>query len=261
MPNLNNGVLEGLRRIGASFRSVSLGGGVPGAPLGLRLLGATSSGAPATGTWKAGDHVEDRTGAIWICTAGGSPGTWVLSGAQAGFAPSDFSYATWTYEPSIAVNTSVLPTGGQVVLARVNLRQAALVTNVVFYMSTLGSTLTSGQNFAGLYSSSGALIGTSADQTTTWNTGGTTGLQTVPLTGGPFAVPAGFAWIAWLFNGTTGPTFSRAANLGSVAGANLSLTAATARYAHTAPTSQTSLASFTPSASTLTATEWWAALS
>lgn len=68
----NSGLLDGLRRIGGKFRDLTIDGGLPGAPLGYRLRGATASGPPLTGTWKAGDLVPDRTGMIWICTAGGT---------------------------------------------------------------------------------------------------------------------------------------------------------------------------------------------
>lgn len=43
-------------------------------------VGATASGSPVSGTFLAGDFVEDQTGLWWICTAGGSPGTWVRVG-------------------------------------------------------------------------------------------------------------------------------------------------------------------------------------
>jgi hypothetical protein len=36
----------------------------------------TSTGAPATGTWNAGDLVIDSAGAWHLCTASGTPGTW-----------------------------------------------------------------------------------------------------------------------------------------------------------------------------------------
>lgn len=43
----------------------------------LRLAGfKNSSGAPAAGTWEAGDIVLDSAGAWHLCTAGGTPGTW-----------------------------------------------------------------------------------------------------------------------------------------------------------------------------------------
>jgi hypothetical protein len=79
----NNGILDGLRRIGAKVRDLVIDGGLPGAPLGYRLRGATQAGAPQTGTWKAGDQVPDRNAAVWICTAGGTgPGaSWAAAGS------------------------------------------------------------------------------------------------------------------------------------------------------------------------------------
>ena len=56
--------------------------GLPGATAASRHAGATTSGAPTTGTFAVGDYVVDQTGFMWICTVAGSPGTWVklLSG-------------------------------------------------------------------------------------------------------------------------------------------------------------------------------------
>ena len=50
--------------------------GGTGAASAIRLIGANSSGAPASGTWVAGDVAGDLTGKLWYCTAGGTPGTW-----------------------------------------------------------------------------------------------------------------------------------------------------------------------------------------
>ncbi len=36
----------------------------------------TTMGVPTTGTWFTGDIVLDSQDVLWICTAGGSPGTW-----------------------------------------------------------------------------------------------------------------------------------------------------------------------------------------
>lgn len=59
--------------------------GLTGAVAGARLVGATSSGAPASGTFLVGDVVVDRSGSFWICTVAGSPGTWVhVSGGGGG---------------------------------------------------------------------------------------------------------------------------------------------------------------------------------
>ena len=60
-------------------------GGLTGATAASRYAGATTSGAPASGSFSAGDFVIDRTGAIWICTAGGTgpAATWAQTGAAA----------------------------------------------------------------------------------------------------------------------------------------------------------------------------------
>jgi hypothetical protein len=43
----------------------------------VRLAGfKNSAGAPAAGTWEAGDVVLDSAGAWHLCSVGGSPGTW-----------------------------------------------------------------------------------------------------------------------------------------------------------------------------------------
>lgn len=63
--------------------------GVLGMPLALtgataatRYVGATTSGAPSTGSFATGDFVIDQSGAVWICTVGGSPGTWANPAAS-----------------------------------------------------------------------------------------------------------------------------------------------------------------------------------
>ena len=50
--------------------------GLPGATAASRHAGATASGAPTTGTFAVGDYVVDQTGAMYVCTVAGTPGTW-----------------------------------------------------------------------------------------------------------------------------------------------------------------------------------------
>lgn len=54
--------------------------GLTGATAASRYVGATTSGAPASGTFAVGDHIIDQTGKLWICTTAGSPGTWTQVG-------------------------------------------------------------------------------------------------------------------------------------------------------------------------------------
>lgn len=51
--------------------------GLTGATAASRYVGATTSGAPASGTFNKGDFVVAQDGIIWVCTAAGTPGTWV----------------------------------------------------------------------------------------------------------------------------------------------------------------------------------------
>lgn len=81
----------------SAWEAVGLAGSISGefgasdfAPTGLtgatavsRYVGATTSGAPASGTFAVGDFTIDRTGKIWVCTSAGTPGTWVQVGGSA----------------------------------------------------------------------------------------------------------------------------------------------------------------------------------
>ena len=56
--------------------------GLTGATAASRYVGATTSGAPTSGTFLLGDHVVDQAGSIHVCTTGGTPGTWVQPGTS-----------------------------------------------------------------------------------------------------------------------------------------------------------------------------------
>ena len=182
-----------------------------------------------------------------------------------GWLPEDSGYLEWNFDPSVAVGTQTpLPTNGGVYLIRVNIRVARSVTNVIVYLGTLGGNLTSGENFAGLYDSSGNLIGSSADQTAIWNTGGSTGLKTIALSGGPFAVSAGFADVALMSNWTStgpAPSFGRAQNFNATI-SNPGLSVTGARWATSASSGTTSLPSpTTPSSNSYAQVSYFAGLS
>ncbi len=68
-----------------------------GATQAARFVGATTSGAPVSGTFAVGDVVVARDGKVWVCTSAGTPGTWVDVAGGA-----SVSYAT----PAIALGTA-----------------------------------------------------------------------------------------------------------------------------------------------------------
>lgn len=52
----------------------------PGCSAPSRYVGGTTSGAPTSGTFVAGDMVIAQDGFVWICATGGTPGTWYRQG-------------------------------------------------------------------------------------------------------------------------------------------------------------------------------------
>ena len=87
--------------------------GLTGATTGMRLVGATASGAPASGTFLTDDVSVDRTGVWWLCTAGGTSGTWAkigaayLSSANEVHLTSTAATTVTTYTPAAAGNFEI----------------------------------------------------------------------------------------------------------------------------------------------------------
>lgn len=177
----------------------------------------------------------------------------------AGAQPSDQNLIAWSYDPALASNSTALSATGVLHLVRVNLRYAATITNVLYQVNTVGSSLTAGECFVGIYDSTGTLRGTSASQSTAW--AATTGLYTTALTA-PYAAPAGTYYVAILANGTTGPALARSNGLaGAGATLNAGLTAATYRAATNGSGNTTLPASITLASNGQDTVGYWAALS
>jgi hypothetical protein len=171
--------------------------------------------------------------------------------------PEDQGLLTWSFDPVNAVSFTATASG-VLTLAKVWLRQSATITNVLYAVTTAGTSLTSGQNFLGLYDSAGTRIALTADQTS--NMGGT-GLVTVAFTT-PYVASAGFYWVGILTN-TTGSS-PQLARSGALAVSNLAsagTTAATRRYGSVGSGQTTLPTSFTPSSiAAITNGTFWVAL-
>lgn len=172
------------------------------------------------------------------------------------FLASDTSFLAWNYDPAFMSTGQVLTTG-VVYLVRINVRSPMTVTNVILFLSTAGASLTANESFAGLYNSSGTLIGATADQSTAW-TSGSAVMKTMALAGGPYALTTGYYWVGIVSNGGTQPTFGRWASF-ALTSSNAGLAAAGYRWATNG--TGTSLANITPSANSSYQQQLWAALS
>jgi hypothetical protein len=152
----------------------------------------------------------------------------------------------------------VAPSGdpAALTLIKVPVYRACSITSILLEVATAGSGLTSGGNWAGLYTASGALIGRSGDQSSGW---ASTGLHTMALAGGPYYFSQGWAYVAILTNGTTQPAFGRATVQGSGA-VNAGLTVSTARHAVNSSALTTLPSSITMSENAFSATAFWTAL-
>lgn len=172
------------------------------------------------------------------------------------FMPADHGMKAWSFDPA-AITAGTAPSDGVLQLCLVHLPVAASITNVCLHVTAQGTSLTTGNNIAALYTSAGVKVGVTADQTVAW---ATAGYKAMALAGGPFTCAAGDYYVGWWINGSaTDPSFARWGN--SVA-ANNGLAAPNFRFA-TADGSLTDAASAPAPFTTQTAASigWWAGLS
>jgi hypothetical protein len=234
--------------------------GLTGATAPSAYCGGTTAGPPVTGTWSTGNWVADQSGAIWVCIAGGTQGTWIgIGGANApSWLPSDSNYLAWNFDPA-QIASYVAVASGAINMAKIKVPYAISVTNVVLNVGLAGSGLTSAECLAGLFTAAGAEIGLTADQHTAW---ATAGVLPMALTGGPYVVPAGDVYVSWVSNGGTPPKFENMSNWQATA-ANSGLSAAASRWATngTGTTLPTGSSAFTMSSNVQASPTYWAALS
>lgn len=137
-------------------------------------------------------------------------------------------YKAWTFPAEQVSGTGITLTSSAVTLGRVLVNSTQSVSSVALYVVATGTSLVSGQNFAGIYNSSGTLVATTADLTTAW---GSTGWMSHSLVGGPYSLTAGAYWVALVSNAATTPAFGKNNNALSGALYNGALTAANFRFA------------------------------
>ncbi len=220
------------------------------------VTGSVLQGVVAAWVDGGGNSNVVRHGCLGLTGAPGSQASAPLADLPAGNnpLPQDQNLLAWTYDPVLQTGTTS-PAAGVVLLARVMVRQTTTITNVLVSVVTAGSGLTAGQNFVGLYDSTGTLLSASADQSTPW---ASTGLKVAALSA-PQLVQPGVYYLAVLANGTTPPLIARSTVQGS-ATVNAGAPAGAPRYA-TSGAAQTALpASISLAGAALTAAAWWGAV-
>lgn len=198
-------------------------------------------------------------------------GTAPANDLSSAVSPSSAGLLAWDFPYVLAGGTgSAVTTAGLLYLAKVPLVGGTVVTNIWFKIATAAASLTTAQNFAGLYNASGQRVAVTGDLTATigTNTGPIQGALTAPYT-----VPAGGGnyWVGLIFNASvTQPVLScytgqvtvttSVANFGSAS--TFGNTAAKYPFAASATTGNTTLpTSITMSSNTATgAYAFWAAV-
>jgi hypothetical protein len=179
---------------------------------------------------------------------------------QGAFIPSDASMLAWNFDPA-AIGAVAGAASGTIQAIRLNIRSQVTFSSIVLFQAAAGAGLVTG-NLIGLYTSAGAQVAVSAEQSGNWNSG-TNVFKATAMTGGPFTIAPGAYFVLAVSNmsaGTT-PTWGRWQSF-TAQPANAGLAVASSRWA-TGSAAQTTLpGSFTPSTYlTQTALEYWVALS
>ncbi len=106
--------------------------GLTGATAASRYVGATTSGAPTTGTFAVGDFVIDQTGKVWVCTTAGTPGTWtqVGGGALTSYSINLGADVTLAGGTPVNIGSQALPIGTFLIVATATLLAGASASNL-----------------------------------------------------------------------------------------------------------------------------------
>jgi hypothetical protein len=172
--------------------------------------------------------------------------------------PKDHGYLNWSYDPALTGGNST-PATGVMQVTGLRVRTQLVVTNIIMNIQAAPTgALTSGQNWAALYTSAGVQVGLSADQTTPW---ATTGTKTMALASGPFTIAPGNYFVVFVSNvgSLLTPGFARMLNVNATI-TNINLGTGSMRAATNA-TVTTLPAPLVPGSNVAAQNIYWAALS
>lgn len=135
---------------------------------------------------------------------------YVDTGDNGVFRPADSGYKMTNFDPAATGGVgTALAANGVLYAQRLRIDINDTITNLISHVTSAGATLTTAQNFMGLYNAAGTLLSATADQSTAWSTGGA-GYKVAALSAAQ-AVTPGYYFIVFLSNGTTRPSMLRSA--------------------------------------------------
>lgn len=160
---------------GVATSPVFAASGLTGATSASRYVGATTSGAPTSGTFGVGDYVVTQNGHIFICTTAGSPGTWtdvtasITAGSSTLAGDTDVAITSVADLDAIMYSSSaakyVNRVGLGVMTAQGDLVIGAASGNINRATTAQGATASASSNFGG----SSASFAIDLDDATQWN--------------------------------------------------------------------------------------------
>lgn len=140
--------------------------------------------------------------------------------------PADHGLLAWSFDNSQAVSTLIVGTAGRLHTVRLPINRPVLVTAIQMSLSTVGATLTAGQNFAMIFDESGNRVGITADMSTLWSASPANLDMTLTA---PVQINGPFCHVGFYANGSTLPTFRVSTNATSFVG-SANLGSGTYRY-------------------------------
>ncbi len=121
--------------------------------------------------------------------------------------PADHGWLAWSFDLGTMYSTGVAVGLGTRQYVRVPIPYTMTLSNLVTYVTSAGSALTSGQCLGAVYSSAGVLLGKTATQHTAWQSPGLKSMALTAEAGQSLTVAPGYVIAALLANGTTAPQF------------------------------------------------------
>lgn len=245
-------VVKGTGRVGIGVATAA----TPGAALDVRQNSDTTKGILVkANSASALGLIEGQNSSATVVFNLSKDGDLAAIGNALGLAtPATHGMAAWTYDPALAINSTLL-TNGTIYLAKVYVPLGVSITKLYWHVAVVAVAPSAAQNEVGIYNTAGTLLASAnvdADVTST-------GLKTTTIASTALSTGASY-WVAFVFNAATAPTLARTTGVAGAGGlVNAGLSVANYRFATNGTTKTVLDASITP-ASASQGIPLWAAV-